>query len=197
MRAGLGTCLRVEDGFDIVGEAASGAEALQRARELDPDVVLMEMILSDGGGVDVIRAMRRALSGVRVVVLTALADELAAEEAIRAGAAAYVLKDAPLEILRESIRLVTSDRVRLASGAAAARSIERPFGVTARELQVLTEIAEGKINKEIARTLGVSQETAKTYVKRILAKLGVENRTEAAIVAVSRGLVRPRNRWSV
>lgn len=196
MRAGLRTCLQDQGEFDVVGEAASGEEALARALDLDPDVVLMDVVLPDHSGVGVIRAIRDDLPAVRIVVLTALADDRAAQGAMRAGAAAYVLKGAPLEDVRQSIRLVTSDRVRLPSGAAPPGCIERPFGMTLRELDVLTLLAEGKTNKEIARALGLTQETAKTYVKRVLAKLEVENRTEAAIVAISSGLARPSSHWS-
>lgn len=194
MRAGLHATLRVEDGFDVVGEAVSGEEALARVVELRPDVVLMDVILPDRGGVDLIRVIRGLLPDVRVVILTALADDRIAQQAMRAGAAAYVLKDAPLDEMRQSIRLVTSDRVRLPTWVVPSGRTERPFGITGREHEVLSQLAEGKTNKEIARALAVTQETAKTYVKRVLAKLGVENRTEAAIVAISSGLVRPSGR---
>jgi DNA-binding NarL/FixJ family response regulator len=196
VRAGLHASLRREDGFDVVGEAVTGEEALERALDLQPDVLLMDVILPDRSGVDVIRVMRGLLPEVRIVVLTALADDRAAQQAMRAGAAAYVLKDAPLDELRQSIRLVTSDRVRLPNWIAAPARPERPFGITVREHEVLAQLAEGKTNKEIARELAVTQETAKTYVKRVLAKLGVENRTEAAIVAISSGLARPCTHWS-
>ncbi len=196
MRAGLRASLRDQDGFEVVGDAVSGEEALERAVDLNPDVLLIDVVLPDRDGVEVIRILRGLLPEVRMVVLTALADDRAAEQAMRAGAAAYVLKDAPLEELRQSIRLVTSDRVKLPSTLPTAGRLERPFGITLREHEVLTQLAEGKTNKEIASALAVTQETAKTYVKRVLAKLGVQNRTEAAIVAISSGLVRPSTRWS-
>jgi DNA-binding NarL/FixJ family response regulator len=179
-----------------MGEAAGGEEALERAVALEPDVVLMDVLLPDRDGIEIIRVIRGLLPDARVVILTALADDRAAQQAMRAGAAAYVLKDAPLEELRQSIRLVTSDRVKLPTWVAPSGRTERPFGITVREQEVLAQLAEGKTNKEIARALAVTQETAKTYVKRVLAKLGVDNRTEAAIVAISSGLARPSNRWS-
>ncbi len=196
VRAGLHASLHQADGFDVVGEAVTGEQALERALDLLPDVVLMDVVLPDRSGVDVIRVIRGLLPDVRIVVLTAVADDLAAQQAMRAGAAAYVLKDAPLDELRQSIRLVTSDRVRLPNWIAPPARMERPFGITVREHEVLTQLAEGKTNKEIARELAVTQETAKTYVKRVLAKLGVENRTEAAIVAISSGLARPCSHWT-
>ena len=196
VRAGLHASLRQEDGFDVVGEAVTGEEGLERALDLQPDVLVMDVVLPDRSGVDVIRVMRGLLPDVRIVVLTALADDRAAQQAMRAGAAAYVLKDAPLDELRQSIRLVTSERVRLPNWIAPPDRMERPFGITVREHEVLAQLAEGKTNKEIARELAVTQETAKTYVKRVLAKLGVENRTEAAIVAISSGLARPCSHWS-
>lgn len=196
MRAGLQASLRHEDGFDVVGEAVSGEEALERALDLQPDVVLMDVVLPDREGVDTIRVIRGLLPDVRIVVLTALADDRAAQQAMRAGAAAYVLKDASLDELRQSLWLVTSDRVRLPSSLAPPGRIERPFGITVREHEVLGQLAEGKTNKEIASALEVTQETAKTYVKRVLAKLGVDNRTEAAIVAISSGLARPSSHWA-
>lgn len=196
MRAGLRASLRGEDGFDVLGEAATGEEALERVVDLDPDVVLMDVVLPDRDGIDIVRVIRGLRSNVRIVILTSLADDLAAQHAMRAGAAAYVLKGAPLDELRQSIWLVTSESVKLPTWAAASGRPERPFGITVREQEVLSQLAEGKTNKEIARTLAVTPETAKTYVKRVLAKLGVDNRTEAAIVAISTGLARPCSRWS-
>ncbi len=195
-RAGLRSSLQGDGGFEIVGEAASGAEALGRVQDVHPDVVLIDVNLPDRSGVEVIRAIRSALPHVRIVVLTALADDQVVQQVLWAGAAAYVLKSASLEELRESIRMVTSDRVRLPTGAAAAGRAGLPFGITTRELEVLTHLAEGSSNKEIARALAVTQETAKTYVKRVLAKLEVQNRTEAAIVAISIGLAPPLSHWT-
>lgn len=177
-----------EAGFDVVGEAADGAVALERARALHPDVVLMDLMLPGMTGVEATAAIRSEVPGVKVVVLTSVGDESAIAQAVQAGAAAYLLKESSGHELRQALRAVAARP----GGEAARRRRGRghPPGLSERELAVLAGLTQGKANKEIARELGVSLETVKTYVRRILQKLGVHTRTEAAVRALSRDLLR-------
>jgi NarL family two-component system response regulator LiaR len=193
VREGLRMFLLPEVGFEVVGEAADGAVAVERARALRPDLVLMDLLLPGLGGVEATAAIRAELPGVQVMVLTSVLDETAIRQAIEAGAAGYLLKETSGEDLRVALRAVAAGQVQLAPKAVrrllAPPRTPGPEGLSERELEVLEGMADGKANKEIARDLGLSPETVRTYVKRILHKLGVRTRTEAAMQAVARGLL--------
>jgi DNA-binding NarL/FixJ family response regulator len=205
VREGLRAFLGLQEGFEIVGEAADGAEAIERAAELEPDVILMDLVMPKLDGVSAMRELRRHWGGrgrqPRVIVLTSFLDDDRLLPALEAGAAGYLLKNSqPAELARavraaqagEAIidptaaaRLVDalSDRDRPRAGADA--SLEH---LTGREREVLALIAQGRSNKRIALELGISEKTVKTHVGHVLAKLGVTDRTQAALLAVQHGL---------
>jgi two-component system, NarL family, response regulator LiaR len=192
VREGLRMFLVPEMGFEVVGEAADGRVAVELARALRPDLVLMDLLLPGLGGVGATAAIRAELPGVQVMVLTSVLDETVIRQAIEAGAAGYLLKETSDEDLRVALRAVAAGQVQLAPQAVRRLLGSRrpgPEGLSERELEVLEGMAGGKANKEIARDLGLSPETVKTYVKRVLHKLGVRSRTEAAVQALARGLL--------
>lgn len=195
VRQGLRTFLELQDDIEVIGEAADGATAAALATELRPDVVLMDLQMPGSGGVDGIRLMREAGLAARVIVLTSFTDDGKVLPAIRAGAAGYLLKDVEPQALAQGIRSVHSGQVLLnADIAARLLSASAPAGghradtLTDREREVLREIAHGLSNREIARTLVVSEKTVKTHVSSILAKLGLQDRTQAALYAVQHDL---------
>lgn len=209
VREGLRAFLALQDGFDIVGEAADGEEAIAKAADLEPDVILMDLVMPKLDGVAAMREIRsnraRGSQGgrARIIVLTSFLDEDRLLPALEAGAAGYLLKNSqPCELARavraahagEAIidptaaaRLLDAlsgqDRPRPAAGADALEQL------TGRERDVLTLIARGRSNKRIALELGISEKTVKTHVGHVLAKLGVTDRTQAAVLAVEQGLL--------
>ncbi len=191
MRRGLKTVLEFEPGLEVVGEAANGSEALERVAELRPDVVLMDVQMPGLNGVEATRQLVRAHLGCRVLILTTFDTEDYVLDAVRAGAAGYLLKDVQAEELCDVIRAVARGEVFIQPSVAAkylrllAEKQREPVEETLsnRELEVLRELAEGQSNKEIARLLGISESTVKNHVNSILAKLRVKNRTEAALKA--------------
>ncbi len=199
VRQGLRTYLSTRPGLDVVGEAADGDEAVAEARRLTPDVVLLDLVMPRGGGVDAIRRIRAAGDRPRVVVLTSFAGHDQVVEAVRAGAAGYLLKDVPPSQLEAAIRLVHEGGVQLdpsvvGSLMAEVARTEPPPGMdelTARERQVLALLAQGRSNRELAAELYLSEKTVKTHVSSILAKLRLSDRTQAALFAVRHGLARP------
>jgi len=196
VRQGLRTYLSTRPGLEVVGEASDGDEAVVEAARLDPDVVLLDLVMPRGGGVDAILRLRAAGERPRVVVLTSFAGDDQVVEAVRAGAAGYLLKDVPPSELEAAIRLVHRGGVQLDPSvvgslmAEVAKADPAPgIGeLTARERQVLTLLAEGRSNRELAATLYVSEKTVKTHVSSILTKLHLTDRTQAALFAVRHGL---------
>ena len=202
VRGGFRMILRAEPDIDVVGEAADGTEAIALARELAPDVVLMDVRMPN---VDGIEATRRIVSGSerapRVLVLTTFDLDEYVYEALRAGASGFLLKDAPEEQLISGIRIVTSG-ASLFAPAVTRRLIERFAGtappalppalveLTPRELEVLRLVARGLSNAEIAAELVLSEHTAKTHVAHILDKLDLRDRVQAVVLAYESGMVR-------
>jgi DNA-binding NarL/FixJ family response regulator len=177
----------------IVGVAATGEDLLARLREWKPHVVLQDLLLP--GGIDGIETTKRALKlmpDLRVVALTASVDEARMMGVLRAGALGYVRKHADPEVLVAAIRSVARGRpfIDPVAGRDLIRGGEPLDELTDRELEVLRELALGRANKEIASALGISDETVKTHVAHLLAKLQVENRAQAIVQALKRGLVR-------
>jgi DNA-binding NarL/FixJ family response regulator len=193
VRQGLRTFLDLQDDITVVGEAADGEAALAAALEYSPDVVLLDLRMPGADGASALRAFREHEVPARVLVVTSFTDPSAVVPALRAGAAGYVFKDVDPPALAAAIRavhaghvLMNADVARLlASGAAA------PAGpdLTPRERAVLAEIARGRSNREIARALNIAEKTVKTHVSAIFTKLGVADRTQAALHAVRSGLV--------
>jgi len=198
VREGLRTFLELQDGIDVVGEAADGEEAVRRAEALRPDVVLMDLVMPRLDGVGAMRELRLRLPSTRVIVLTSFAEDERLLPAIQAGAAGYLLKNvAPTELAR-AVRAAHAGEA-LLDPLIAARLVEAiaqppgepaPERLTAREQEVLALIARGFSNKRIARELGIAEKTVKTHVGHVLAKLGVTDRTQAAVHAVRMGLDR-------
>lgn len=201
VREGLRSLLEVQDGIEVVGEAVDGEAAVREAEARRPDVVLMDLVMPRRDGVGAMRELRRRLPSARVIVLTSFADDDRLLPAIRAGAAGYLLKDAdPQEVVR-AVRaahrgealLDPSVAARLVDAIAEPPGTEPSERLTPREQQVLALIARGLPNKLIARELGISEKTVKTHVGHVLAKLGVTDRTQAALQAVREGLGDPRS----
>jgi NarL family two-component system response regulator LiaR len=201
VRQGLRTFLELQDGMDVVGEAADGEEAVKLVEDTAPDVVLLDLVMPRVDGLEAIRRIRESAPATRILVLTSFADDHTVLPAVRAGAAGYLLKDVQPPELAGAIRTVHAGEALLAPSVAtmlveqlaaedgpAARD-DDGHHLTPRELEVLAELARGRANKAIAFELGVSERTVKTHVSNILGKLGFTDRTQAAVYAVEHGLV--------
>jgi DNA-binding NarL/FixJ family response regulator len=192
VRQGLQVLLSVQDDIEVVGEAADGGQALAMAAELDPDVILLDLKLPVRDGVAVLRELRDGGLRARVLVLTSAADRDLVRLAVQAGAAGFLYKDVDPDALVRALRSVHDGHTLLAPEAAgsllrsgaAASAVQGIGALTGREREVLAQIADGRSNREIARLLRVSEKTVKTHVSSVLAKLGVADRTQAALLAV-------------
>ncbi|MFY9614196.1 MAG: response regulator transcription factor [Candidatus Dormiibacterota bacterium] len=189
VREGVRSFLQLQEGIEVVGEAGDGVTAQRMAEELTPDVVLMDLLMPEGDGVAAIAGLHRSLPSTRVLVLSSYIDDAQVFNAIQAGAAGYLLKDVAPEALAKAIRDVHAGQAVLHPEAASRlmhRTVEPQVGadLTPRERDVLRLLAEGFPNKEIGRRLFVSEKTVKTHVSSILQKLGVQDRTQAALAAV-------------
>ena len=204
VREGLRAFLALQDGFEIVGEAADGEEAVQRAAELEPDVILMDLVMPKLDGVSAMRELRRRggqAANVKVIVLTSFLDDDRLLPALEAGAAGYLLKNSQPAELARAVRVAQAGEaiidptaaarlVNVLSGSDHGRSrTARLDQLTSREREVLALIAQGRANKRIALELGISEKTVKNHVGHVLAKLGVTDRTQAAVLAVQEGLL--------
>jgi DNA-binding NarL/FixJ family response regulator len=178
--------------LQVVGIATSGEELLERIAEWKPRIVLQDLLLPGGiDGIETIRRMGERAPSVRVIALTASTDEARMVGALRAGAAGYVRKDADPEILLAAVRAVARGKTYVDPGAAAqiAYATVATDELTPRETEVLRQLAFGRSNKEIADALSIGDETVKTHVGNVFAKLQVENRAQAIVQALKRGLV--------
>ncbi|MBU0492109.1 MAG: response regulator transcription factor [Chloroflexi bacterium] len=195
VRRGLTFFLDAFDDLELVGEAADGAEAIRLCAEVQPHVVLMDLIMPEMDGVAATRAIRQAQPEVQVIALTSFDEPYLVQGALQAGAVGYLLKNASIDDLAEAIRAARAGRPTLAPEAlqnlikAATQPSASGYGLTERERQVLALIVEGLSNPEIARRLVVSRPTIKTHVSHILTKLGAANRAEAAALAREHHLV--------
>ena len=197
VRQGLRIFLDMEPDFVIVGEAADGAAAVQLARQLRPDVVLMDLLLPVMDGVTATGHIRRELPDTEVIALTSVLENNSVFRAIQAGAIGYLLKDTEAPRLREAIKAAADGKVQLSPEAATVllrevRTPSSPEHLTERETEVLQLLADGRSNKEIARQLQIAETTVKSHVKSIMQKLDVASRTQAALYAVRAGLVLSR-----
>jgi DNA-binding NarL/FixJ family response regulator len=191
IRVGLKTLLDAQSDMEVVGEAADGRAAVEAFGQLKPDVVIMDLRLPDMDGPLAIAAILKEAPQAGIVVLTSYEADEEAYRAVQAGARGYVLKGMFAEGLLEAIRHVHAGGTLIPPDLAV--KLEKrgsTVGLSARERQVLELVAKGLINKEIAAVLMVSEDTVKTHLKRIYAKLDVTDRTEAALVAVQRGILR-------
>jgi DNA-binding NarL/FixJ family response regulator len=198
VRQGLRMFLSLDGEFEVIGEAENGEEALRLARELSPDVVLMDLLMPVMDGIEATRRIRHELPDVEVVALTSVLEDASVSGAVKAGAIGYLLKNTQDEELRQALKAAAAGKVQLAPEAASRlmREVRTPEkgaheGLTARETEVLRLLARGQANKQIARSLGIGEKTVKTHVSSILAKLNVQSRTQAALYAANAGLVPP------
>jgi NarL family two-component system response regulator LiaR len=201
VREGLRSFLSTVEDIEVVGEGSDGGEAVALAADLQPDVVMMDLAMPNVDGIEAIRRIVEANPGARVIALTSFVTDDKVFPAIEAGAAGYLLKETPASELAEAIRKVHRGEpilhpdvaARLMRQVAAATPRAHRTDLTARELEVLRLIAAGRSNKEIARDLSVAEKTVKTHVSNVLAKLGVADRTQAAVYAVQNGLAQPES----
>lgn len=198
VRAGLQGMLASQADFEVIGEAATGAEVVALAAHAHPDVILLDLRMPGMEGAAVITQMRQLQMDIPVLVLTAYERQGDILRAIEAGATGYLLKDAPAEQLFAAIRTVAQGKAALAPEVAMqlVRQISRPAGeaLSEREGEILTLVAHGASNKEAARQLHISEATIKTHLIHIFNKLGVTDRTAAVTVALERGLLQlPEN----
>jgi DNA-binding NarL/FixJ family response regulator len=194
VRQGLRTFLGVQEDIEVVGEASNGAEVVSRAEALSPDVILLDLKMPDVDGLTALRELRDRGVSSRVLVLTSAGEPTRVLPVVRAGASGFLYKDVDPHALVQAIRAVHGGHVLFAPDAADAmlapeQGDKGTAALTEREREVLTEIAGGRSNREIARALVVSEKTVKTHVSNILMKLGLQDRTQAALYAVRHGLV--------
>jgi DNA-binding NarL/FixJ family response regulator len=205
VREGLVAILESQSDIEVVADVADGYEAVKAARNLDPDIVLMDIRMPEMDGIEATRCLSDT-ERPRVLILTTFDLDQYVYEALKAGASGFLLKDAPRQRLIEAVRIVAAGEALLAPGITR-RVIEQflrrppqpvqgpaPFrDLTIREREVLTLIAHGMSNSEIAEALFVSEATVKTHVAHVLAKLGVRDRVQAVVAAYEHGLVQPRS----
>jgi two-component system, NarL family, response regulator LiaR len=194
VRQGLRMFLGLDPELEVVGEATDGAEALRLARELRPDVVVMDLLMPGMNGIEATSAIRRELPDTEVLALTSVLEDASVVGAVRAGAIGYLLKDTQADALCQAIKAAAAGQVQLTPKAAArlmqaVSAPESPEALTEREIGVLRLLAQGQSNKQIARSLHITEKTVKTHVSNILSKLGVQSRTQATLYAVRTGLV--------
>lgn len=203
IRRGLRTIFATEDGIDLVGEAVDGEDAVVKARDLSPDVVLLDLVMPVQDGLSAIHEIKRVSPQTRILILTSFSADEQIFTALRAGAAGYVLKDVGAEELVRAVRDVhrgdsslhpaVARRFieKLAHESASASPPEQTEELTPREVEVLKLVAGGLTNQQIAAHLTLSERTIAAHVRSILAKLQVANRTQAALYAIRQGLVAP------
>jgi len=194
VRQGLRAFLGRDDEIEVVGEAHDGAEAVSLAIELEPDIVLMDLLMPGMSGIAATEAIRRQQPATEVIGLTSVLDDKLIFDAIRVGAMGYLLKDTQADPLCKAIKAAAAGQVQL-SPEAVARLIDQVCipdsreGLTPRETEVLRLVGHAMSNKEIGYTLGIAEKTVKAHVSSILSKLGIPSRTDAALYAVRVGLV--------
>lgn len=194
VRQGVRMYLALDPELEVVGEATNGEEAVTLARQLQPDVVLMDLLMPVMDGITATAIIRRDVPDTEVIALTSVLEDQAIYGAMRAGAIGYLLKNTKADELVRGIKAAAAGQVQLSPQVAARlmREVdvpESPEVLTERETEVLRLLAQGKANKEIAAALIIGEKTVKTHVSNILSKLGVSSRTQAALYAIRLGLV--------
>lgn len=191
VRRGICSYLETEDDLEVVGQANSGRLAVEMANTLKPDVILMDLIMEDGTGVEATQEIKQELPDVQIIILTSYIDEALIFPALQAGALSYLLKTSHADEIVSAIRLAVKQEAVIEPKVATKMLTKMRDGIehhrhsdlTSRELEILVLIGEGKTNQEIADELFIGIKTVKTHVSNVLSKLGVEDRTKAAIYA--------------
>ena len=190
LREGISALVNNQTDMTVAGEAATGAEALQLFKQLQPDVTLLDLRLPDMSGIDILIAIRSEFPDARIIMLTTFEGDVEIQRALQAGARGYLLKNMPPSELLDVIRQVHAGRKRIppaiASQLAEHMSDET---LTEREVEVLREVAGGNKNRDIANKLFISEETVKVHIKHIMEKLGAADRTQAVTIGVRRGII--------
>jgi len=190
VRQGIAGLVGVQPDMSLVAEATNGREAIQQFRAHQPDVTLMDLQMPEMSGLDAIIAIRGEFSDARIIVLTTYAGDVQALRALKAGARAYLLKNAMHKELLDTIRAVNAGRKALSPDVSFQLAEHATDdALTPAEVRVLRLIAQGNANKEIARELSLSEETVKGQVRNILSKLGAKDRTHAAMIGFKRGII--------
>jgi DNA-binding NarL/FixJ family response regulator len=189
-REGIATVIKHQPDMQLAAEAASGSQALQFFREHRPDVTLMDLRLPDMSGIDALIAIRAEFSQARIIILTTFEGDVEIQRALQAGARAFLLKNTPRGELVDVIRQVHAGKKRVPPDVAAQLAEHMSDDdLTAREIEVLRQVAGGNRNRDIAQLLFISEDTVKVHVKHIMEKLRARDRTEALAIAVRRGIV--------
>jgi len=190
LREGLATIINHQPDMVLVAQASTGNEAIQLYREHQPDVTLMDLRLPDLSGIDALIAIRSEFPDARIIILTTFEGDVEIQRALEAGARGYLLKNMPPNELAQVIRQVHAGKKRVPPEIAAQLAEHlSDESLTAREIQVLQQIAEGNRNRDVAEQLFISEETVKVHVKHIMDKLGAKDRTQAIAIAVRRGFI--------
>lgn len=190
LREGIAALIGNETDMQLVAEASNGREALELFRKHRPDITLMDLQMPDMSGIDAMSSIRGEFPGARLIVLTTHAGDVQISRALKAGARAYLLKGSLRKELLETIRAVHAGQKRLSPEAAAEIAEHAADDVlTPREVEVLRLVAGGNANKEIAAQLSLTEETVKSHVRNILAKLGANDRTHAVAIGLKRGII--------
>lgn len=191
LRAGLASMFQSDPDFTVIGDAGSGRETLEALDKVRADVIIMDLRMPDGDGLQTLRALRKREPGVKVLILTTYDCEEDIFHSLESGARGYLLKDATREEMLEAVRRIHEGQRCLPPAIAArlAERLTRP-GLSPREMDVLRLMAKGRSNKEIATAMFVSEETVKSHLKSLFQKLSVHDRVEATAVALQRGLIR-------
>lgn len=195
VRSGLGAFLQVFDDFELVGEASNGREAIAACALMQPDVILMDLVMPEMDGAEATKAIRESFPDCQVIILTSFKEENLIENALQAGAIGYLLKNVSADELAAAIRSASIGRPTLAPEAtqalirASGRRQEHDLDLTPREKEVLKMLTDGLSNPEIAEKLVVSRSTVKFHVSSILSKMNVSGRTEAVALAIQKKLV--------
>jgi len=190
LREGIAAIINSQPDMQLVATAATGNEAIQKFREIQPDVTLMDLRLPDLSGIDAMIAIRTEFAGARVIMLTTFEGDVEVHRALEAGARGYLLKSMPPKDLVEVIRQVHAGKKRVPPEVAATLAEHMSDeALTEREVDVLRHVSGGNRNRDIAERLFISEETVKVHMKHIMEKLGASDRTQAIAIAVRRGII--------